>query len=286
MYIDLTENEFTKAIQVPEINLRKFIQEVIGNLGSTFSIIIKLYSFIKSIFDKFQLKGRKILIIIDEITKSLDYYRLSIRDFVSSLDKKIHEIVEEFKLDKIFPILITSDLTAIEKFNKEQGKSLSVLMMWHLPKNDYFKLLDKLKCPIDLYEILWKLTGGCPRTTIDLKLKYLWNIEYWLSNVINNVREVIETYCRFFEKSIVDVIKKELTPNPDEIAFKPISKIFLENNILIRLKPKHARLSTIENDSWVGEYYAWQIPTYMYVVKAISDKDSLDITYKDVIEQI
>ena len=94
------------------------------------------------------------IIIFDEVTRSLNRYRISIRDFTSSLDKKIHIIVEEFKLNKIFPIIITSDLTAIEKFEREQGKSLHVLLMWHLTKSSYFELLNELKCPYELREII------------------------------------------------------------------------------------------------------------------------------------
>ena len=277
MYIDLTEEELTKVLYLPKPEIEKEVIKIIQDLGSYLVVIIRLYEFMKKLVEKLKLRRRKFMIIIDEVTKSLEHYRVSIRDFVSSMDKKIHEIVEELNLDRIFPILITSDQTAIEIFNRESGKSISVLMMWHLQEKDYRELLNQLECPSDIMEEVIELSGFCPRIAIDLKYRYGWNLNAWRKEMIEKIKVIIWRYSLETGKAIEKVINEELDPNPDNQAFKPIAKLFIQNNILIFMKHEEARISNIKKREWIGNIFSWQIPIYMKIIELIKEQKKLNI---------
>ena len=282
IYINLAEEEFSKILHVSKPNVKEFILSISSEVGGFLAIIVKLYSFLKRLSDYLRLRSKKLIIVVDEVTKSLDYYKLSIRDFISSLDKKIHEITKELDLDKLFVILITSDQSASKLFLRERGKSLSIYLMWHLSKKHAFEFLDALKCPIEYRDLICELSGGCPRILIDLKFEYSWNINAFLKHVIDYVLNAIINYVRSSGRDFNYVLKYELSSDPDEIAFKPIANNFENANLLTWLINEYSRLSIVEKSYWIGDYYAWQLPVYIYVIEALIEKGSFKISVDDV----
>ncbi len=277
MYIDLTEEELTKTLYLPKLELEKEVVKIVQDIGGHLAVIVRFYEFMKKFIEKVRLKRKKFIIVVDEITKSLEHYRISIRDFVSSMDRKIHEIVKELDLDKIFPIIITSDQTAVEMFNRESGKSLSVLMMWHLREESFRELLSQLKCPSNIIEDVIELSGCCPRIAIDLKYRYNWNLNIWKREIVEKIKSIIWRYSLETGRVIEKVIDEELDSNPDNQAFKPIAKMFIQNNILIFLKHEDARISNVRKEEWVGNMFAWQIPIYMKIIETIKKQKKLNV---------
>ena len=45
-------------------------------------------------------------------------------------------------------------------------------------------------------------------------------------------------------------------------------------------------ISKLPKEPWIGKYYAFQIPAYMYAMKAMAKKKTLKITSYDIINEI
>ena len=247
-YVNLTEIELDRVI----INVKPDVKNVIIQLvkdvnGDILKIIFHVYELIKRTFKKLNLVNKFVIFIIDEITKSLDRYRISIRDFVSGIDKLIHDITKEFKLRKMCLILITSDQTASIMFRREIGKSLDMYMMWHLSKNASNELLKELNCSLD-YDQIWKLAGGCPRIVIDL-WRNNWVVEHVLDiilrlcldiyqvakdlNELNYLKQIVEDI-----DNVIPILSQE-TYTPKQV----LTKILFDKNIIISLLPESRWLS-------------------------------------------
>ena len=98
---------------------------------------------------------------------------------------------------------------------------------------------------------------------------------------------VLLNYLRSFGKSINELIEelKVIADRVDNILQLKIYDIFLENNIITPLIPKHKHLSNIEKVAGIGKRVSFQLPAYYYCIKAIIENRSLDILAKDVLEQ-
>ena len=277
-YVDLAQTELDRAlISKPEVKDRiiEVVKEVIGGLSK---LPLKVWTLLSEIHKMYKLIGKYLVIVIDEVTTSLEKHEVSIRDYVATLDKAIHEWKEEFDLKNIVIVLFTSELTMLQHFKREVGKSLAIYEMWNLPKRDFKELLERVDCPIK-YDMLWKLSGGNPRVIYELKVFYNWNVSLWLEKLITQCWFLYVTVRRdekllhYFEgllENVNNVIPVPLTVElRRQIRESQLTYELLKQNMIVPLEPRHLRMTLVEEYEWVGEEWAWQIPAYYHVFKTI-----------------
>ena len=264
IYVNLAEEEYSRIFVHVKKDVKQYLISLIEtSFGEVGKLVLNLYMLFQNLIEKIKLQDKHLIFIIDEITRSLNRYKISIRDFISSMDKKVHEVRNLINSRTFYTIILTSEQTAVNYFIRESGKSLNVYMMWHLPKNDFEKLLEELNCPLDFDEV-WKISGGCPRVAIELA--YLnWNVETWLNRVRTNIRSIIDEL--YAEGINVLEILKNTNLKPDEIARTKLLNKFLEKNLLIFLPSREFIISKFvsNNEEWIGNSWAWQLPVYMKI---------------------
>ncbi|RLE57937.1 MAG: hypothetical protein DRJ40_01660 [Thermoprotei archaeon] len=282
LYVDLTQSELHQAIYarygVKEL-LLELVQRVCEDL---LKFPLKVFALLRKLCEVYKLVGRYLVIFMDEVTRSLDRYRISIRDYVSALDKAIHEWRRELGLRNIVTVLLTSELSLIQYFRREVGKTLSIYEMWNLSKSAFMRLLEEVKCPLD-YEILWRLCGGNPRLIYELRNVYAWDVERWLEREIvrcwslySMIRrsDVLLKYLRSVVEEIDSLapipITEELKQQLPEVA---LTQELLRQNMVIPLEPTNHLLSEVPREEWIGREWAWQVPLYYYIFRAILEKE-------------
>lgn len=270
IYINVTEEELSKAFYPTCERISKVLYNLVKEVfKDLLKLPLSIYTLVTYVEKVIKLKGKILLIIIDEITKSLEKYRLSIRDYVAALSKKIYDIERTFNC-KTYVLILTSDQSASEFFDREQGKNMSMLLMWNLNKSAMIELLDKVNCPIDL-ELIWHLTGGNPREICMLMIYYKWNIEEWLKFKIETCRDV---YIKARDLGQVNVLKSLLdnideissySPELDDVPKYKIINVLYKLNILIRVDDRFRKISSLYKCYWVGSRRAFQEPVYYWI---------------------
>mgnify|MGYP000049957065 CR=1 FL=1 len=272
IYMDLTEQDLSKVFQPLRSRVVETCMEIVLNvLGDVAKVPIQLYTFLRELSKRFRVRGAKVILLIDEVTKSLEKYGVTIRDFVSSLSYKIFEIRDELELEYLYPIAFTSDQTAVQHFLREQGKNMFTYLMWNLSKQATEQLLQKLECPLD-YELVWKVTGGNPREVAELRA-WRWNLDRYLSAKIGKVLPLIklaqdlsvENYLREVVEC-VDCVK----PYQPGIQLPEyiVSRRLIEENIVMNIDERFRKLSKIpRGEPWIGREYAFQTPIYYWILK-------------------
>ena len=290
IYINLTEEEIEEIISTIKPEIKEVIKNLLTSLESITKIPFHLYTLLKNIHEKLSLRDKIVMIFIDEITKSLDKYRVSIRDFISAMSIKIYDICSSLELKALYPIILTSDQSAIHYFIKERGKDMLTYLIWNLPKNAHEELLKKLNCPLS-HDLIWELCGGNPRELIELFRKN-WNIEKYINEKIETCRE-ITIYAK--DLNVINYLE-EIINNVDNLKpYIPKTQIpeyilttkLIEDNVIIIIDDRLDKLSQIpKNEPWIGKERAFQIPIHYWILKTIIEKKKINIKHKEVLEQI
>ena len=286
MYMNLPKSYVKEEFYATtDINIIQVIEEFItSTLGIRSKIITCIYDLINYLSKRFKLKDKRLIIILDEVVNSIKQIGLTIRDLVTGLSKEIYDIAWKFHC-QIHTILVTSEQTALYEFKREEGKNLLIYQIWHLNKDSFIRILQEINCPID-HKLIVELSGYCPRIVHELKILN-WNLEKWISKIIENVQVTLKKCIRELGKNIQEVIKELLNTieNVDKIEYTKLWDYLLENNIVTPLFNKWLS-NKPSKDTWIGDYVAYKIPAYYYVIKTIVNKRSIDITIQDILKEI
>ncbi|RLE57934.1 MAG: hypothetical protein DRJ40_01640 [Thermoprotei archaeon] len=96
--------------------LENLVKELVGDRAK---LLLHLYNIVKYIAKRLNLKGRKLVLIFDEVTVPLNRYRLTIRDLVTGLSKEIYDIAHEHRC-QVHVILLTSEQTAAKTLQERR----------------------------------------------------------------------------------------------------------------------------------------------------------------------
>ncbi|WP_054855578.1 hypothetical protein [Vulcanisaeta sp. JCM 16161] len=75
-------------------------------------------------------------------------------------------------------------------------------------------------------------------------------------------------------------------PRPDDLIYGAMlnDEPLIEDNVLIRIIGKP--LSQLPSEEWVGGDYAYQLPAYYWVLRAMINKGSVNITGEEVVNEL
>ncbi|WP_052885840.1 ATP-binding protein [Vulcanisaeta distributa] len=187
-----------------------------------------------------------------------------------------------------------SDYTAVEVVNRYRGKGgLRAMLMWNLPKEPFMDLILELAGRRDIdIELLWQLLGGNPRALSQLATAYGWDVDAWLRDAINEVVGVLneekERLGLGSVGEVLDIVIRRVGQDvgPDNLVLGTPLHVgpLLRNNILIGMSS--TAISQLPSEPWVGRHYAYQLPTYYWVVRAMAIRGKVDVKPGDVVSVI
>ncbi|RLF21424.1 MAG: hypothetical protein DRN15_11225 [Thermoprotei archaeon] len=283
-YFNLSEysSETFYGYTLPDI--KSSVEELVESIvKDRLALVFHLYKLAKNIMKRVSIKDKKLILVFDEVTRSLERYNVAIRDLISSFSKKIYDIAWELSCE-VHVILLTSEQTAVTHFLKELGKNMLAYLMWNLPKEAHDELLTRLSCPLD-HDLVWQITGGNPRCILELKIMS-WNLERLAKILMEKCRAALERYAeseRVSKGQILEELRKGMA-DIDELSWYRLWKYLLEDNIVIKVDERLIELSVMpEHEPWIGKYNAFQVPAYYLTLKAMADRGDFNVTMKDVI---
>jgi hypothetical protein len=228
--------------------------------------------------------GKRHVVVVDEyrFLSENDYIELKshVEVFYNVLEHSISRVLEE-RGSSLAYIITTSD-AAVTKM-KVGGSKERYILMWNLPRGATERIAEGIG--IDK-ELAWKLSGGNPRALADIKAygleKWIEGLKIEISGIIMNItggrRDKIEEYLEYVGGVEAD---------PDQVpGSREMFEAMLRENILIMLTIDVDRISEISEEPWIGKYFAYQVPAYYYILKAMAKKRSIDIESREIIEHL
>jgi len=286
----LEEKRVEWGVKITGVDVREYIQVrfnvSLEELLSTCSISELVVKLVKTIgytlyqlVEKWRLRGRRVLIIIDEVKKILEHQGYTINDLVTALYNG-RGLREELQLKNLTYIIMTSDQVIVEDALREFGKC-NIYLIWHLDYYSSRKLCEYLN--LDNIDLIIKLTGGCPRAIISIKEL---GLKTWINNVISNLRNIIvkiQSKLKYTLSETLTEIRKVVDDVDTFDMNMEVKNILVRENILTYIVPN--RLSSIPEDYWIGKYWAWQMPIYYIILKLFTEK-RLHIDADDAIKHL
>ncbi len=284
LYLDLSR-EKSSIILLSDYDKFKMIVEIIKtSLGKLGEIVLKIYDILKKIIEIYKLEDRRFIIFIDEVKHVLHYHSDSIEYLVTSAENIARDCIRYLNLKSINLIFITSEQTLVKDFLKCEGKFLTTLLFWHLDKESFFKLMNNLGFHDEnTIDILYKLSGGCPRIAIDFIRMYRQDITFLVLDYIDRFMRALLKYLRISGRGLEDILRefKLILDDINNVELCSIYDIFLEHNITIPIVPAFKHLSHVHG-YYVGKRAGFQLPLYYHIIRLILEKKSIDIDSNDV----
>jgi hypothetical protein len=155
--------------------------------------------------------------------------------------------------------------------------------MWNLSKEALMKLAEKIRINIDP-NILWRLIGGNPRA---LHAIAIHGIDKWFkAEVLENIHLLYREALDIFGDR--EALWKELevaAHNIDEASSR-LLRLMLRRNIAMFIGAAVPISDLPANEPWIAHHFAYQIPAYYYVLRAVARRRSLDISLDDLLREL
>lgn len=126
-----------------------------------------------------------------------------------------------------------------------------------------------LKAPTSISSKLYSLTGGNPRSIVELWRKN-WKVKTWIQEVELNIKPFLEDLSRDLKEKLVkliediDLVLENLT----------LRDKLLEANLITPIdRPCLGYTPEVNEELGIGEHYAWQILVYKQVLCKLLSND-------------
>ena len=281
-YLNLTEQELTRAPMPTPPPISEALAEALEQLGTQLKAATHLYTLLKHIYERARLKGRRLVLVLDEATRA---GLQSPRDFISALSKKIYDVAWELSCE-IHPVILTSDQTAAEAFARELGKNMLMYLMWNLPKPSFTQLAQALGYRGSL-ELLWQLTGGNPRALRALQTLN-WNLKAYIAQIQATLQAALAEAARSQATTplqLAATLAQALTNLP-QLDTHPAWPTLTAHNIAMYTDSRLIKLTPLPKEPWITQRIALQNPTYYWILKAIATHKTINPTPNQILETI
>ncbi len=142
-------------------------------------------------------------------------------------------------------------------------------------------------------DILWELSGGNARA---LMLVGRYGLERWveteiiypLAKILLSLRQLDgDAPRRIFRWALDNDLDPDsvLAPGEGGSIYSVFTRRLMESKISIDVSIGLS-ISRIERGPWIGRFYAYQLPGYLHALKAMIEKGSFEISFRDVVSQI
>jgi AAA+ ATPase superfamily predicted ATPase len=248
------------------------------------------------------LRDKRVIVVYDDIDRFLRKY--GGYEMLEAVANKIPDIIREHDV-WVKALFTVSDQAAVNVVRRLGGKGgMRVYLLWNLPKQAFVEVINEvaeLTGAKDVNsELLWNLLGGNIRE-FETLVGYGWDYRRWIER--QAIMRVIDTFRTYQEEQglsgINDVLARliekgkaaassyglgEFTGQPDAVEgfFNPLR----ENTMIYLGLPGLEALSEMPSEPWIGKYFAYQIPAYYWVIKAMVKSGKINVTPEEVLDTI
>ncbi len=198
--------------------------------------------------------SKGIIVVLDDVYKAIGLEEVD--RYTKMLYEWISWKLPELNIKEFLVILTTSE--GVSKRELLKHTYVRVYMLWNLPRNGFYELVEQLNPPLDP-ELIWRISGGNPRVVAELA-SLGWNLDKLIEEYRERVSKLLTAH------SIpLDTVKR-LAKDPDS---NPENALRLEEiGLMIQVMKKMVLGRSVEEDPelGIGREWAWQIPLYRYVV--------------------
>ncbi len=185
-------------------------------------------------------------------------------------------------------VYLSSDAVA-SRLARIVGAKVGWLLAWNLDWIGFVELLSQLEPPYTLEPVLvWQLTGGNPRDLISLALDYGWAVEDYVRSRLALVAETLSSYARsreISEAQLVEEAAKLLETLSQGLPPRLIDALE-EANIVLNVSLYRAVSRLPDGEPWAGRRWAFQVPVYYWVLKAVVEEGRLEVEPNTVLAAI
>ncbi|MDT7902723.1 MAG: ATP-binding protein [Caldivirga sp.] len=248
------------------------------------------------------LRDKRVIVIYDDIDRFLRKY--GGYEMLEAVANKIPDIIREHDV-WVKALFTVSDQAAVNVVRRLGGKGgMRVYLLWNLPKQAFVEVINEvaeLTGAKDVNsELLWNLLGGNIRE-FETLVGYGWDYRRWIER--QAIMRVIDTFRTYQEEQglsgINDVLARliekgkaaassyglgEFTGQPD--AVEGFFNLLRENIMIYLGLPGLEVLSEMPSEPWIGKDFAYQIPAYYWVVKAMVKSGRINVTPEEVLDTI
>ncbi len=251
---DLSEvMEFHRLEVVNEI-IKDIVSELTLPLGALLS---KFITYIIAKLCKALSMGRGLIVVLDDVYKAIGL------DEVDRYTKMLYEWINwklpELNVREFLIVLTTSE--GVSKRELLRHTYVHTYMLWNLPKDGFFEILEQLSPPID-HEVLWRISGGNPRLIAELA-----NLRWALDKLVEMYRDRVYKLLTMYRIPLD--IARRLARDPDA---DPEYALRLEEiGLMIQLMRRAVLGTEVKEDPelGIGKVWAWQVPLYKDIVLGI-----------------
>ena len=273
IYIDALEQEsikraliFTKRLSEVEDLFTELAEQVVGSVGKWFTS--RIFTILEKLITKVKIKDENLVIAIDDVVRARGLEDLE--RYIKWLYELQWKVYEDYEPKSILIVATTSEGYSLRRIMRHTYNIPNLI--WNLRRGAYEELVQQLGLANkDVIEDVWKLTGGNPRSVIEVATIYRWNYKEWLARIENELRDVANILRA---KNLVEETYR-LIENPDILHERPSIELretyetLLEHNVMMYVGidllsswVRGERTLEPNRELGIGRYYAWQMPAY------------------------
>ena len=273
IYIDALEQEsvkraliFTQRLSEVEDLFTELAEQVVGSVGKWFTS--RIFTILEKLTTKIKIKGENLVIAVDDVVRARGLEDLE--RYIKWLYELQWKVYEDYEPKSVLIVATTSEGYSLRRIMRHTYNIPNLI--WNLRRGAYEELVQQLGLANkDVIEDVWKLTGGNPRSVIEVATIYRWNYKEWLARIENELRDVANILRA---KNLVEETYR-LIENPDILHERPSIELretyetLLEHNVMMYVGidllsswVRGERTLEPNRELGIGRYYAWQMPAY------------------------
>ncbi|ABL78741.1 ATP-binding protein [Thermofilum pendens] len=276
IYIDALERESlskaflsSKSVRIATETLLSLVERFSG-LAVGRALAESIVTLVEKALTKRKLEESYILIAVDDVAKAVGLDQIEL--YVKWLYEAMWKLYEEYKPRAINMAVTTSEGESLNLVLRHRHSYIALL--WNLDKRGFEELFEELNPPSSIdFETVWRLLGGNPGKLVELKVTYGWSIDDMIKDATARLVSVAKEVRG---RGLVEQVKL-IIEDPDNIWHRAsvemgeAERILLRRNLIIyKGMPTIAREDVKpDKEIGIGEYYAWQIPSYREILKKI-----------------
>ncbi len=239
--------------------------------------------------------GKDYIVVVDE-------FRGATEGELSSFAEKIADHVGRVNIETLSRfsstvelIITTSDAIAAREVYRSTPK-FRKLLIWNLAKGDFIGLVEELlrlgrledlshlagHLNLNPGELAWTLFGGNVRELLEADTV---GLKTWVKTMIDSLRKVaIEAESQGVTMGVfLEHLKRMLEDGVETLGLRPFYNLMLKANIALEVVGSQP-ISELPGEPWVSGMYAFQIPAYYHVARAMVSRGKLGVEYSEVLE--
>ncbi len=201
-----------------------------------------------------RVEGRGVVVLVDDVARPLGL------DLIEAYAKDLLDLLEElYALGARSALVLATTSEGTSRRLLARHNYVRLRGLWNLGPAATSELLEALGAPLGVRAEVWRLTGGNPRSVVELWRRG-WDLSSWLRDVEASVRPLLEGLPRDRLRAAVEDV--------DSVLDEPwLRDRLMEANLIAPVdRPCLGYTPPVDEELGVGERYAWQVPAYRVAV--------------------